>query len=529
MDTGTIPEDGGEGNFPGEWQDSGGPDWNKEDTPWDGHGDAGDEEEEDWENAEPQEHATWGSPANASGGWGGAPPPPGSQTWTSWGQEAGIPGPRTHAPPSLQIHTSQVRHSSGNVSAGAASAAGWQSWGAEAAARGFKASPTFLNQGNTAHRVAFAEAPTLIPSQSQMSPRQRQAILNTLGPGVPFPPQHQQPPQSKQEKKGKKSKQAPVDQGWGTPNNQDWGEHESGWDQQEDPAWDHAEWDDAEAGESIRDGPREDRAGRREFLQSLTNAFVPSATGRTSYPMTSRTFAYANDHSPNQRDALEPGLSRMRTGIADFARMDFLQSNGEALRPAEMALFGRERKARERIHWQFPHDKDQRVRSVLVWIQDAAHGIGAFGVSISFAKCFQEYLSFLSQLDKFLQTRERGALFVNASYIPRTGPNEPALDWLGYEDAVETRDRLIQESVGFYDPAMQVVVFVMLPSKTGNSVAMWRRKINVPNSVRLAHLQEIEIAKAALKKDYPVVVDEILSVLYSIADREERYTDNNIT
>ncbi|KAH9008245.1 hypothetical protein EDB83DRAFT_2323221 [Lactarius deliciosus] len=46
-----------------------------------------------------------------------------------------------------------------------------------------------------------------------------------------------------------------------------------------------------------------------------------------------------------------------------------------------------------------------------------------------------------------------------------------------------------------------------------NSLAVWRRKVAVSNSVRLSHLCEIELAKAALQKDYPddnpVLVDEI--------------------
>ncbi|KAI0053049.1 hypothetical protein FA95DRAFT_1579727 [Auriscalpium vulgare] len=175
----------------------------------------------------------------------------------------------------------------------------------------------------------------------------------------------------------------------------------------------------------------------------------------------------------------------------EYADLGFVDSFGEGLVDAERALFGRERKARDRIHWQFPHDKDPRVRSALEWMQSMSHGLGAFG------------------LDKFLQTRERGALFVNAAYEPPHGSNEPAFDWLTYDSAKETRDRIIQESVGFYDPAKQVVVFVLLPSKTGNSVAMWRRKIPVPNSVRLAHLHEIQLAKAALRKEYPVWVDEL--------------------
>jgi hypothetical protein len=99
-------------------------------------------------------------------------------------------------------------------------------------------------------------------------------------------------------------------------------------------------------------------------------------------------------------------------------------------------------------------------------------------------------------------------LFVNASHDSPSGSG-PALDWLTYEDVVETRDRLLQESVGHYDPSMQVIVFVFLPSKSGNSLAMWRRKFPVPESIRLANLRELDIVKAALRKDYTVWVDEM--------------------
>jgi hypothetical protein len=99
-------------------------------------------------------------------------------------------------------------------------------------------------------------------------------------------------------------------------------------------------------------------------------------------------------------------------------------------------------------------------------------------------------------------------LFVNASYDSSSGGG-PAFDWLTYEDVVETRDRLLQESVGHYDPSMQVIVFVFLPSKSGNSLAMWRRKFPVPESIRLANLREIDIVKMSLRKDYTVWVDEM--------------------
>lgn len=69
-------------------------------------------------------------------------------------------------------------------------------------------------------------------------------------------------------------------------------------------------------------------------------------------------------------------------------------------------------------------------------------------------------------------------------------------------------DRTLQESVAFYDPAVQVVVFVFLPSKSGNSLAIWRRRIAIPNSVRLAYQAQITQAMAAVSRDYVVHVDE---------------------
>jgi hypothetical protein len=69
-------------------------------------------------------------------------------------------------------------------------------------------------------------------------------------------------------------------------------------------------------------------------------------------------------------------------------------------------------------------------------------------------------------------------------------------------------DKIFQESVAFYDPAVQVVVFVFLPSKSGNSIAVWRRKINVPNNLRLAYQDQIYVAMRALRKEYVVHVDE---------------------
>lgn len=69
-------------------------------------------------------------------------------------------------------------------------------------------------------------------------------------------------------------------------------------------------------------------------------------------------------------------------------------------------------------------------------------------------------------------------------------------------------DRILQESVGYYNPAMHIIVFVLLPSPSGNSVAIWRRKLRIPNNIRLAYQAQITQAMASLRKEYPVFVDE---------------------
>jgi hypothetical protein len=97
---------------------------------------------------------------------------------------------------------------------------------------------------------------------------------------------------------------------------------------------------------------------------------------------------------------------------------------------------------------------------------------------------------------------------VNADYRLPHAPMQPALDWLTFDQLRPSMDRILQESVAFYDPAIQAIVFVFLPSKTGNSMAIWRRKVKVPNNLRLAHQAEIKLAMTALRKDYVVHVDE---------------------
>ncbi|OBZ77150.1 hypothetical protein A0H81_04073 [Grifola frondosa] len=175
----------------------------------------------------------------------------------------------------------------------------------------------------------------------------------------------------------------------------------------------------------------------------------------------------------------------------------FVDSGGAALIQAQRALFNRGRRAKERVRWGFSPEKDPRVASLLRWVLAMSNGLTTIG------------------LQKFLQTRQRGALIANADFradSPLGVPAQPAFDWITLDDLQSTLDRVFQESVAFYDPAFQVIVFVFLLSPTGNSMAVWRRRLPVPESLRNAYQREILLAKRDLPDDYPVYVDELPTV-----------------
>ncbi|KIM45857.1 hypothetical protein M413DRAFT_295794 [Hebeloma cylindrosporum] len=181
------------------------------------------------------------------------------------------------------------------------------------------------------------------------------------------------------------------------------------------------------------------------------------------------------------------------TLINDASNVRFAESKGAAFAYVANAFFGNARLARERIHWLFPPNKDKRVAEMLAWVQKMSFNLGTYG------------------LVKFLETRERGALFINVAFRMRQYPQEPAIDWLTFSNLQGTMDKILQESAAFYDPAALVTVFVYLPSQTGNSVAIWRRKINVPEKARNQYRAELNAIVKTLPppKDYIIMVDEL--------------------
>ncbi|KAJ7068035.1 hypothetical protein C8F01DRAFT_587488 [Mycena amicta] len=283
--------------------------------------------------------------------------------------------------------------------------------------------------------------------------------------------QHQQHQQ--QGKKGKKNKQ-----------------------QQADPWGGGGGWDDGGWGASHQENDHDyddddDEEDRRVHFTPIT-AGVWGGSQHDSYHMPSKTLAHAYQGTSNQTPLFAGFPSRNK--ISEEADIQFIDSKGSALVPVQQALFGyATRKAKDRIHWMFSPNKDERVSSLLSWIEIMSDHIGAYG------------------LHRFLQSRERGALIANADYRPQSNPNEPAFDWLTFDQLQASRDKILQESVAFYDPGVTTIVFVFLPSKSGNSLAMWRRKINIRPSLRTSRINEISLAKAGLRKekDYIVHVDEL--------------------
>lgn len=203
---------------------------------------------------------------------------------------------------------------------------------------------------------------------------------------------------------------------------------------------------------------------------------------RDVQPNHSRTFSLASE-------AQNSLSKRTRSDVSLDYR--FVDSRGHALSLASHALYNPERLARNRIIWYFDPNKDRRVAALLGWIQKVQYALAAFG------------------LQKFLETGERGALFANADYRVQTATRpEPAFDWLTYGEVQQTMDKTLQESLKFYEPTTQIIVFVFLLSKSKNSMAIWRRKLPLSSKIRQKYAQEMNQIMMRLKKDYQVFVDE---------------------
>ena len=361
-----------------------------------------------------------------------APRPSGPAAFADWGQDPYAGGGRAPQPsPGALPQTtlpSRGRHDTG----AAAGTPSWQNWSREAIAMANKhyAPPPPQSHHGTNYgqqsRVAFASQDSYVPYDDQGEFNQQpqgmmyDPMASSRG-GAPKQSHHRSArgsaqnsmhtgKQSKRSKKDKRGQEQNLPSYGGQQENfaygqenPEWGQDNSQWvkpeegygwgqqypDEKHEPAMD--QWGSGKVGRGDLDseGNTEseswnDANGLRDYRQTVSNAFLPAPAGGSPYPMPSRTMAYANGTAQDPLEVFSPGLSRKHNSMHDYANIKLLESYGEALEPVENAFFGRDRKARERIHWQFPHDKDERVRHALEWLHDFADGVGAFGVSIPF-------------------------------------------------------------------------------------------------------------------------------------------------
>lgn len=313
---------------------------------------------------------------------------------------------------------------------------------------------------------------------------------------------------SKKKKKKEKEKEKNTDP-WGQKND-GWGDDGKQWDAGD--KWDEADWgndgwnNNNGGWNSNYDGWGNDNEWGDDDKwgeSKPTDEKKKKLTGKlgTSYKMPSKTLAYAS------RGAKTPLVNSWM----DYADITFVDSKQEALALVQEAFYSTARPARERFHWLFSPEKDEAVSALLKWLEEMSYALGAYGVSLPLPISIINADS-QRQLHNFLQSRERGALFVNAAYRRQDKPDEPAFDWLTFDELQPTLDKTLQSSVAYYDPAKISIVFVFLPSPSGKSVAIWRRKVLVPNNVRLAYQDKIKQAKATLRKDYTLHVDRQQSV-----------------
>ncbi|KAH8118350.1 hypothetical protein DFH11DRAFT_1540546 [Phellopilus nigrolimitatus] len=406
--------------------------------------------------------------AAATGGWGEAEIPTvtpggfgagggwGTGTNTGWGDNRANNDAQAHAP--------SITHSQS-----------WGNWGADSEAQAEQIGA--LPDGKTPK--VTVTSPSSLFAKTVLSPKQQSRLISGLF-GRAFKGGRNQkdvqptPEDNTKNRNNRKQRFAHQPQNVQVIEEEEEGEY-----------YDDDDDDDEEEEE-------EDSYGKDVGIGNDSAWFTEATNGwdDPAHPMPSKAFALA-------AEGRVPATRHFRSD--DYNKdYRFQESQGDALRFAQRAFYSKDRLARNRIHWLFDPQKDGRVSMLLEWIQQVQYQLATFGPG-----------GILIQFSKFLQSRERGALFVNADYRPPTSPTEPAFDWLTFDEIQPSMDRTLQESLAFYEPSTQVLVFVFLLSKSQNSMAIWRRKLPLPNNLRLTYGPQIAQATAGLKKKYPIHIDEV--------------------
>ena len=127
--------------------------------------------------------------------------------------------------------------------------------------------------------------------------------------------------------------------------------------------------------------------------------------------------------------------------------MQFQHSNQEALRPAEKALFGAHRPAKERLFWTLPPEHNTIVMGTLRWIDDMYYFLANLAVRVPRLFRVPTLIGTIAQLTRFIETTSRGALVTNAEFRNSDADQEPVFDWMTFDQARGTMDETFQAAI----------------------------------------------------------------------------------
>lgn len=219
-----------------------------------------------------------------------------------------------------------------------------------------------VSQGTWGESKVITDPPENAGTRNVLSPQQRSQILNNLLNN----PQGQMSQDNSRYPHGVALTDNPAPHRGHKPE-PSWGP---------DSGWGPIHEEDEEQDLEFEDGHPHSQAHPKEhdpWSNKLDNA---------SYSMPSKTLAYAYKDT---KTSLHQG--KPRSSIHDYTTIQFAESHGAALKPVEQALFGRARWAKDRIHWMFPPDKDERVSVLLAWIESMSYHLATLGVSFLSLPC----------------------------------------------------------------------------------------------------------------------------------------------
>jgi hypothetical protein len=173
--------------------------------------------------------------------------------------------------------------------------------------------------------------------------------------------------------------------------------------QQTDP-WGTGGWDDGGGWgmpEEEDDYSDYDEMGRRVHFTPISSNLWGGSEHESTYKMPSKTLAHAYKGTTT---SLFTGAPRNK--VSEGANVQFIDSKGAALQPVNQALFGKTRMAKDRIHWMFPPNKDERVASLLAWIELMSYNLGAYGVCRFDSRPFKPLILHPSCIDFFKAASE---------------------------------------------------------------------------------------------------------------------------